>query len=217
MPFPLVAPGFLDDVNIEFVAAATNSNAGNAALTITLPAGTTTGDVVLVMFDDRQGANVAISTSGYTLLYNLADVKIAYKVMGSTPDTTVTRGSNGVAGRAQTGIAFVFRNVSQSNPSDATPPSTATGTSTTPDSPSITTVTPGAVVVSAFVSNTTDAAVTGPSGYSDATSRTHDTTIDGVIGMAWKRVDTPGAENPPSWSNVVSASWGALTVALRRA
>jgi hypothetical protein len=208
---------------ISFIEAKSGSanNGGNVTVNFT---SAQSGDFVLVVggFQDA-GSNAGVSTAGYTELVELGLVNstiISYKFITSDTGLTglgTTQGSDGAAY-----VALVFRGVDTSNPIDNSF-SSATGTGE-PNSPSLTTLTDGAVVVSGFVLNEsrTIAGSVGPSGYATVdgnylvnTSDTNNVTV----GATWKTISPAGAENPGAWnlSGVPSADVRGITVALRPA
>jgi len=196
-------------------------NGGNITLDLTaLTGGSGTaalaGDVVHVLASNSGGGTIAISTAGYTLLLDQVASDYGRKVMGSTPDTSVNITGSGNANHSVVAIALVFSGVDNTKPEDATT-TTATGSSTNPDPPSITTTTTDAWVVAAMVTAVLDTSVTAPTGYGNQFDIAGDDTSDTTIGMATKTVATPGAEDPAAWTNVSTAGWRGITVALRQA
>lgn len=168
-------------------------------------------------------------TTAYTLvgseLYangttNDANLRVAYKRMGSTPDANVVLGPSGNAADGAGYAVHVWRNVDAVTPLDVTP-TTATGTATSrPNPPSITPTTPGAVVIAA----TAGAAATGTTAFAftGASNLVQDNgadTQDGrasLASYAW----TSGALDPAAssaGSNNAADSWVAISFALRPA
>lgn len=189
-------------------------------------------DIVIVFYAiayDGTPPVLSVLTSGYTTIANIhandtwdAGLLAAYKVMGSTPDTSVDVTFTGgtPSEDARTAVVFVFRNVSMTTPIDVTT-QTATGiNSTQPNPPSITPVTSGAVIVAcgagchqdednkAYSSSDLSPFLTiGTSGYNTST-----------IGAGLKEW-TSGAFNPAqftySGTTSTSSSWAAVTIAIR--
>jgi hypothetical protein len=208
---------------ISFIEAKSGSanNGGNVTVNFS---SAQSGDFVLVVggFQDA-GSNAGVSTAGYTELVELGLVNstiISYKFITSDTGLTglgTTQSSDGAAY-----VALVFRGVDTSNPIDNSF-SSATGTGE-PNSPSLTTLTDGAVVVSGFVLNESRTIVgsVGPAGYATVdgnylvnTSDTNNVTV----GATWKTISPAGTENPGPWnlSGVPSADVRGITVALRPA
>jgi hypothetical protein len=99
---------------ITHVGSSENSNSGGVALTITLPAGLQQGDVVYVNARD-----VGAPTSGgwTTIASESTWWKVVRKVMGATPDTSISFAAGGAtAGSA--GVASAFRGVDTTTPED---------------------------------------------------------------------------------------------------
>jgi hypothetical protein len=208
---------------ISFIEAKSGSanNGGNVTVNFT---SAQSGDFVLVVggFQDA-GSNAGVSTAGYTELVELGLVNstiISYKFITSDTGLTglgTTQSSDGAAY-----VALVFRGVDTTTPIDNSYAS-ATGTGE-PNSPSITTLTDGAVVVSGFVLNEsrTISGSVGPSGYATVDGNYLVNTSDSnnvTVGATWKTVSPAGAENPGPWnlSGVPSADVRGITVALRPA
>ena len=170
-------------------------------------------DIVVIMAYGGTSAP-AMTTGGYDeTTFGLG--LLAWKRMGASPDSSAVVDITGAVGLyASAAVAVAFRGVDATTAMDATITS-ATGSSTNPDSPSITTVTDGAAVISAFGSSVDDFTVTAPSGYGDQVNNAEIDTFSAAVGMAWLTKATAGAENPAAWTDVSDASWSAFTVALR--
>lgn len=105
------------------------------------------GDVVVVAAACYNSAqSPTISTAGYTTLANMDQSElrliVAYKVMGSTPDTQVTVANTD----RETTRAWVFKGVNAATPIDATT-TTAKGNGGSPNGPAITTANGAAIVL----------------------------------------------------------------------
>jgi hypothetical protein len=174
-------------------------------------------DIVLVMGGHaRTGSNAGVSTSGYTELFDTTSTvrfSASWKRMGATPDTSVDCIGSGNSNDAVVYGYIIFRGVSQVTAIDAT--STTTSGTGQPNSPSITTVTNGSVVVSAFLQNARAFTYTEPSGYTLTYTNEWDDTNDAAISAAWKTITTAGAENPAPWSLGATGSFQAASIALR--
>jgi hypothetical protein len=206
---------------ISFIEAKSGSANNGGDVTINF-SNAQSGDFVLVVggFQDT-AADAGVSTSGYTEYVELGTVNstiISYKFITSDTGLTATGSTQASDGAAY--VALVFRGVDTSNPIDNNYAS-ATGTSE-PNSPSITTVTNGAVVVSGFVLNesTTIAGSVGPSGYQTVDSNYLASSNDSdnvTAGATWKAVSIAGAENPGPWdlAGLSSSNVQAITIALR--
>jgi hypothetical protein len=204
------------------VLAGSTNNGGD--VTLTLPAEITAGDTVVVFggHPHRAGAPLGPSTSGYTQAFTPFNTQTPnfgawYKVMGSSPDANVVL--QGTA-NVNDGVAYggwVLRGTDTSTVLDAAPTTAGPTSSTNPDAPSITTVTPGAWVLSIACSNANDGNSGTPNNYENVTSAAG---VDGVntsIGGATIIKATPGAEDPPAFPSWGSGVWYAATLAIRPA
>jgi hypothetical protein len=213
---------------IALRGTASNSAANlSSTLTVTFPGGVAEGDVVYGSFGFGTTANVNIPTpSGYTELADLysdgtsndANLQVVRKVMGVTPDSSIVFDNGlGAGNNGQAGIVQIFSGA-DSTPEDVTT-TTATGTNTAVDSPSITTVTDGAWVLSGGSTTVADASVTAPTGYSNQVANNGNGSAQDITVMgASKTVSPAGAENPASWTGITaqaSGSWCAASVAIQ--
>jgi len=208
---------------IAYVGADTAATNGTADHTLTLPGGTAEDDICLVASGANTSgdANMTVGTSGYTELVDIhtsdCNLGVFWKRQGATPDSTVSVGNpTTITQECASALVQVFSGVDTTTAIDATTTST-TGTSGAPDSPSITTATNGAFVVSMATSAAFDTAVTAPTGYSNQDDDAANDFFDATIGAASKEVATAGAENPAAWTGWNSARWAAASVALRPA
>jgi hypothetical protein len=181
------------------------------------------GDVVVALAAASFFNGPVFSTSGYAVIFEDTfegddDVSaiVGWKRMGSSPDTSVVFSGLGSPSLGLAASAIVLRGVDPTTAIDAALTSTD-GDSTNPDPPSITTVTPGAAVIAMMAAAVNDSSVTGPSGYGNSTSINANDTSPATTGAAWLLKAAAGAENPPAFTGVSSASWIAVTVALRPA
>lgn len=213
---------------ITFVGSATQSASNGANITITLPGGTTTNDVVIVVH--AYGSNTINSVSGYTIITqgNQASNIIAwagYKVMGGSPDTSVTCNGDGSSTTAHVGIAMVFRGVDITNVIDTASPGMANSGglgSANPDSPSITPTNNGSCIIAIAASDNVDLSVTVPTSYLPTGCIIDGLTETGtpvtVAGAYRILVGNAGvAQNPSVFNGWGSSHWVAGTIALRSA
>jgi len=191
------------------------------------------GDLVIVSsgYAGSGNGNPGVSTAGYTEISDLyandsidANFSVNWKVMGASPDSTVTCLGSGSATNGAVCIAYVWRGADRTTPMDVTE-TEATGTnSPVPNSPSITPSTAGAIVVSLGlgVGSAGDTSVTAPAGYSNQADNQVDPGNAPTVGVASKAWSGSGAEDPAAWTNwtqgTASAdSWAAVSVAVRPA
>lgn len=225
---------------IEFVGYCSAVSTG--ANTLTLAINSLTGgvdtaaradDLVLVIGSSRTYGTVAYNssmvTSGYTGMldtsadYTYEQTGVYWKRMGATPDASAVFGARDDT--YATAVATVWRGVNAVTPMDVALSSATGRTTTTPDPPSITPVTSGAVIVALCASgshNYHNGAFSAPSGmtlrgaaYSSTASLGLSKT--GVASVLW----TGGAYDPAAFtgSNTTSVTtdWVAATIALRPA
>lgn len=232
-----VADGLGNNLRCKPVFVGANTATGNSAdfaidltsLTGGIASSPAAGDLVLVgtAFVSTADGNPGVSTSGYTELCDLyandnrdCNLSVNWKIMGATPDTSVTCLGSGSGTSGAAGIAYVWRYVDQTTPIDVTT-TTATGTnSAVPNPPSITPTTGGAMltVVGAGTGAATDTAVTVPTGFGNAAHATVDPGDAIVLNMCSKQWTGNGAEDPAAytgWTTSTSDSWCAATVAIR--
>lgn len=189
------------------------------------------GDLVVVTVSVGTAARaptIAISTpSGYTPLtaqrttattYD-TNVQTCYKVMGSTPDTTVTIPGSG---NNADGIAYtiqVFRGVDPTTPMDVTPTyATGSGTNSNPNPAAITPVTAGAWIVCCGGGAAAAGAVYTAGYLTNLLTFNGPDTNDGTVGSGYYTGWTSGSYDPAAFGggNANAAnSWGATTLALR--
>ena len=196
------------------------TNGGDVTLTFSTGAGAPLENDVVVVFG---GHGVTVTTlaapgSGYTQLgIHTGSAPIFgawYKVMGVTPDLSVvcSGGGNGSDGVAY--CCWVFSGVAPTI-LDQTTATAGPTTSTNPDCASLTTQTANAWVLAMAGSAVNDAAITGPSGYSNHITDNGNDAADLTAAGATLAVVSPAATDPPSWTNWASGAWYAITVALK--
>ena len=191
-------------------------------------------DLVIVVTGWASAANgdPGVTTpTGYTEVYDLyrsdtrdVNISVNWKVMGGTPDTSVTvRGYNNAANGGATAV-HVWRGVNTTTPMDVAPPTGVTaGNASRPDSPAITPITTGAMVLSVGMGtgDATPLAQTTPTGYSNGRSVAGTgSTMSVIANIASKTWSGSGAEDPAAWTGgetSTSDSWAAGTLALRPA
>lgn len=190
------------------------------------------GDLVIVTsgWVSTTNGDPGVTTAGYTETVDLygndtrdANLSVAYKFMGGTPDTSVTvTNGTGTAQRGAVAVIQVFRGVDQTTPLDVATTSLAATNSSRPNPVSITPVTPGAWIVVGGL-GTGDGSMTAMTvapGMSNAISVISDgSSLSALAGMA-NAVWTSGAYNPELWTGgetTTSDSWAAATLALRPA
>lgn len=172
---------------------------------VNVPAGTQDGDVVYVFV-----SNNTETPAGYTLLSSSGGLKCYRKFYtGETPPSQLDFGNNNEGEQ----IAISLRGVNPSTPEDATP-TVASGSGQVEDSPAITTVTAGTLIISVFLQDSTFGGFfSSPSGYTNVTQVTN----ANLMGLATQLQTTAGSKDPPAWSTIAGEVWTAMTVAVRPA
>ena len=214
--------------------SANRVNGTGSDLNMTLPGGVATNDVVYVCGGGGSDANdnPGVSTADYIELADLysndtddSNFSANRKVMGGTPDSSV----DCLAPANFDGLAYcvhVWRGQDLTTPEDTATTTVTTLNTPVVDSPSITTVTRNAVVLSCGGGATTsgDGSVTAPSGYINAVvgfGEPNDGSTEFTAVMASKVVNVPGAENPAAWGTWTdpdnAASYCAVSIAIRPA
>lgn len=193
--------------------------------TVTLPVGTAAGDLVVAFGGHpRFSAGIAgVSTSGYTegTAWGSGSTpdriaNYAYKFMVGTPDTDfVGRGSaNAADGVSYVGV--VLRGADPTTPLDIAVVTSNGASSGAPNSPSVDTVTNGAVVITCGLSRANDTTVTAPTGYGNQVDRNSNDDSDITAMLATKEVVTAGTEDPGVW-DVASDGHCSCTIVIRPA
>ena len=223
--------GTVSAANLTYVGGTTGSGT-SAAYDVSLSGlGIQQNDIVVVAtgFASTTNGDPGVNTTGYTEVADLysddtrdANLAIAYKVQGATPDTSINVNGSGSATDSAVTAVHVWRGVDTTTPIDVTI-TTATGINTgTFDSPSITPTTTGAIVLSLGLGTSLNARTspTAPTGYGNQVNDSTDPGNAAVVGIASKAWSGSGAEDPGSWGNLSTAvadSWAAATLVLRPA
>ena len=220
---------------ISFVGSASGAAGDGGNVTLTLPVGTTTDDLVIVSYaigdNDNVDHDMAMVTTGYTEVADLfsddtreANLGVFWKVMGATPDTSATVTGLGGIDASVGAVCMVFRGVDTTTPMDVTP-TTATALSTfNPDPPSIDHLNPAGlwtVIAGASAHVVGSGTYTFPTGYTtDAIDKWSGDTTESTVGMGYNTApadpENPGAMTHSGTDNGAYASCAA-TLALRPA
>jgi hypothetical protein len=210
-------------VAITLVGTPTTGSATNGGnITLTLPTGRQQGDVVYVGFALASAIGGGTSSGGWTQLGTTLDntirLQMFRKVMGASPDANIVLTGGAQAADSSSAIAIAFRGVDPTTQEDVTR-TTATGSSTNPNCPTITPATTGAVAIAYAATRIIDTTGTGgPAGYSNFTQVSSNDNNDTTSYMAWKGSLTASvAEDPAAFTGISTALWGAFTVAVRPA
>lgn len=225
---------------LQFVGGLTANKAGATSGNTTISLTGLTGgisstaaanDIVVAVFATGSTADRTLAitdgTSNYTLIDSEryangtidSNLRVAYKIMGSTPDTTTTFGPTGNAQDGGAMAVHVWRGVDLNTPQDVTATG-ATGTGTgRPDGASIQPTTAGAIILVAGGGAAGTGATFTASELSNFRTDNGVDTNDGFVGIgsfAW----TSGAFNPAQWTGGTTGagdSWTSVSLALRPA
>jgi hypothetical protein len=208
------------------------------ALNTGLTGGTRTavqeGDLVIAVFGSGSTADRTLSITDGTTEYTLVDselfsadtydtnLRVAYKFMGPTPDTSTTFGPTGATTDSGAMAVYVFSGVDPTTPFDGVTPVPATGIDTSRVvPPDITPVTAGAFPVfagAAAHSGGTDTFTSGDLVGFTTQGGSNDTN-DITIGIGHIDNWTSGATNAATWghsqADSTNFSWAALAFVLR--
>lgn len=204
---------------ITLVGTNTGGNNNGGDCTVNLPGATSQDDVVVVIggHANSSGNQAGVNTSGYTRVVHLANstcrLAIEYKVMGGSPDSSVSCRGSGSGVDATAYVVMVFRGVDTSSPIDA-PSQSTSGNNNSPNSSAINVNTVGAAVISGIIQAADENNINAPSGYGNKVLVNRTETNPVTSAGAWDTINTIGSENPGAWSSGTSARWVAGTVAL---
>jgi hypothetical protein len=214
---------------ITFVGqtSATFEGSTTVGTTISLTGlGLQNGDIVIVAYESCGTTDKAQVIAGYTTVADLyandtedSNLLVAYKIMGTVPDTSVTIPATGNAADAGAVVVQAYRGVDISTPLDVTRTTVSLINTAIPDPPAITPVTSGArIVVAAGAAHTTGTGVFTASYLSNFLSVVSNDTNDATVGMgnvSW----TSETYNPAAWTftgtNSTNFSTNSVTMALR--
>jgi hypothetical protein len=185
-------------------------------------------DLLIMVYASNEGNadTGSVNWPGWTTLNrsggNFAKSTFSYKFMGATPDTYVSASTHATQGIA---VVMAFRNVDTTTPMDVTPQFSEDYNVGNPNSPSITTATNGAAIISLWAgrSYVQAAGTTAPSGFTHIIETTGQYYNGGWVyddraqtATSWKLQTTAGAIDPGNWGYYHgSAEALTATVALR--
>lgn len=201
------------------------------ALTGGIGSAAAAGDLVLVVTGaaSLSDLDVGVTTAGYTELLDLysnnsrdANVAVAWKIMGGSPDTSVAVKGSGDAAYGAATVVQVWRGAHQTTPIDVTSQTSTGSGSSTVDSPSITPVTSGAVVITcgSCASSTSQSSASAPSGYGNSLVAAVQPATSACTTVVASKAWTSGAENPGAWGSMSAGASGATcsaSIAIRPA
>lgn len=204
---------------ITFVGSNSHQGSGSS---MGVPAGMQQGDLLLLWRTQAESETVNLP-SGYTNI--AADTsgffrgRVCYKMMGSTPDTSISLNSLVSSGA----ICMAFRGVNTSSPLDGTGSISEINLNSVSgmNSPTITTTQPNSLVVILVGTYTTGLVTkTPPAGYETIIAQEVNISAGNGHVAAIKKVAAAGTETPGSWTPTWSGgsvTCLVATVGLRKA
>ena len=209
---------------LSFVGAdsGTNTNGGNVTFDLSTVS-PQVGDIVFIVSAvfGRAGTEGRIGNAlSYTEIVdttNTTRVRVAYKVFATGETGPVIEGSGNIAD-ATVGVWSIFRGQDTSTPIDVTT-TTATGSSTNPDPPSITPTSNDCMILAmsgSGVNDTTPGTITSYTTASNAT-RADDNPMSVALAYRLLSGGAGSGENPAAWSGWSTGAWVSATVAIRPA
>lgn len=226
------AEGAIPIPSISVVGTASNAATSGTSVTVTLPT-CQEDDIVIVSVGLSSfygsDSDMYLDTPGYTEVTDLfanaiyeSNLGVFWKRMGPTPDTSVICRSSRSGAAGIVGVVNVFRGVDTTDAFDVTHTQAIATGSSNANSPSITPVSNGALIVISGAGSFGDWDIFPPSGYeSNAISRNEAYGAGKTtVGMASKFWDGIGAEDPGPWTGWVTSTnygWCAVTMALKPA
>jgi hypothetical protein len=193
---------------------------GTGSQAVSLPSGLQAGDIVIAAVACDNSLN-PYGVIGYTDIQRSTTAvpgrNIAYKVMGSTPDSTVNIAREPT--RNSSYVIQAWRGVDTTNVFDVATPTELSGTTLTPNAPPITPVTVGALVIAIGALDDDDATVTShPGGFTNGVSANaaQTSTANGATIMMASMTWSSGSPDPGAWTlSGGNDAWLADTIALR--
>lgn len=215
----------IDEDTLVYVGGQTTGFAGTTSagtITFNLTGGVATtpaaNDIVLVAYaiGTNNSINPPMSISGYTNAFTQLFVTdtystkfgVAYKVMGTTPDTNFTRSQTGNTAHAGAIAVHVWRNANTLNPLNVTPTTNTLQNTILVDPPSITPVTPNSVIIVAGAGAHVNATATfnTPTYLTNFRTVGSDDTVDVSVGIGSNTTWTSGAFDPAAWTYTATTS-----------
>ncbi|HVY65679.1 MAG TPA: LamG domain-containing protein, partial [Gammaproteobacteria bacterium] len=225
----MAAPAY---AQITFVGAGAQTAATSGTIAPVIPAGFATGDLAVLVVAGRPGdTSEPAAPTGWTLRTSVfenvssADLRIMtfYRVLQSgdaAPLIALPAAWSG-SSRGMSAQIAVWRGVDSAQPFDVADATDTSNPSSTLTAPAVTTVTAGAMVVSAVAtSDDNDLGLSSAAGFTARMSGTsYDATIgaDHAVGLADTIKAAAGAVSMPTWqqNNVAPDRWAVITFALR--
>lgn len=209
---------FIGGVSVpRIVATATTDGTASqmTSFTVNLPAGIRAGELlVVVCYAGATGLTArTFSATGYTAVYSSGNsgnsMGILYKTATGSEGATVTVTASGLS----TIVAISCR-VSPTNTAVNPAAGGATGTSSTPDPPSLTPGFASLPVLWIAVAGSQAASITGyPANYTMNQTTIAGASVTFSLALASRQIQV-ATENPGSFTSATSATWNAATMAV---
>lgn len=212
-----------------FVGTSSNVTISLTSLTGGLASAPAAGDFVIIYFGTGSSVDRNLVVSGYTEVTELntnstyeANLVVAYKFMGGTPDTSITLTGGTLSSNDAGAVAIqVWRGINQTTPFDVTQRTAISNTGVRINPSSITPLTSGAVIIAGGAGGHNEGVQTySGSNLTDLISVGAADTYDVSIGLGYSEW-TSGVFDPTvftfSSGNSSDYSYAAVTLALRPA
>lgn len=210
-------------ISLRGTATGTVIDGGTVSVTLSGISGLAEGDVV-VLCGQSSGGNVA-GISGWTPATTATSLgQVFYKVMGASPDSSVTLWDSGTTSDAGAAVALAFSGVDTANVLDVSSPTPVSANNAAADPPAITPATDNACIVvfcnARTGSSAADTAIGNISGYTTSVTAYGNDTNDAFV-AAFYNILTGGAgvsqnpATPDAWSPPGSSACISHTLALR--
>jgi VCBS repeat-containing protein len=187
------------------------------------------GDVLVLVTGWNGGSGASpgpISGQGWTQLVHHEAVAsyplridISYKVVGATPDPNVVVTGKPADANAGIVVAHGFRNIDIINGPLDVAVSSADGSGTQANNPSVTTISDAIYHLLIGSWSHADTSISAPLGYSLLSTNSYGAWATGIgVGCAAKVLAAAGSEDPGEWRNVTSdtrCSWCAINIPLK--
>lgn len=224
---PILSASGVREVTLVGIVTGTAINGGDVTLDLTALTGgsdsaPSLGDIVLVASAVGNNLNAAnpATPSGWTNEVSISSddsfdtaLDVFYKIMGSTPDTSVICAGTGGADDATSATAFVFRGVNQGAPFASTT-ATSTGIGTAVPNPPSVTVGGGMYVGIGAACHSRNADAFTSSDLDNFTSQSGQDVYDIALGVGTSATVNDPAAFTFTGSDSAAYSWCAATIAL---
>lgn len=214
---------------ISLVGTASNSTTNGGNVVVSFPGGVLEDDVAYLVYvtGGTGDVNLGLTSGGWSELSDLygngttndTNMGVYRKVMGVSPDSSVTCTGVGFGASGAAAALMVLRGVDTSTPEDVAVTTMSAGNNGIPDPPSITTATNGAWVLACGASSV-NAVPTAPTNYLDLVHDQGNDTNDANAMIARRLITSAGIEDPDIFGNLnggAGDSRCAVTIAVRPA